>query len=99
MRIIKRSGSEVEFDISKIIAAVFKANAVVEEDKRLNKSQIDKIAADVEKRCLEMNRAVNVEEIQDMVENQIMAERAFEVARKYITYRYISYRIYIIYSI
>lgn len=89
MRIIKRSGSEVEFDISKIIAAVFKANAVVEEDKRLNKSQIDKIAADVEKRCLEMNRAVNVEEIQDMVENQIMAERAFEVARKYITYRYI----------
>jgi len=89
MRIIKRSGLEVEFDISKIIAAVFKANAVVEEDKRLNKSQIDKIAADVEKRCLEMNRAVNVEEIQDMVENQIMAERAFEVARKYITYRYI----------
>lgn len=89
MRIIKRSGSEVEFDISKIIAAVFKANVVVEEDKRLNKSQIDKIAADVEKRCLEMNRAVNVEEIQDMVENQIMAERAFEVARKYITYRYI----------
>lgn len=89
MRIIKRSGSEVEFDISKIIAAVFKANTVVEEDKRLNKSQIDKIAADVEKRCLEMNRAVNVEEIQDMVENQIMAERAFEVARKYITYRYI----------
>ena len=89
MRIIKRSGSEVEFDISKIIAAVFKANAVVEEDKRLNKSQIDKIAADVEKRCLEMNRAVNVEEIQDMVENQIMAERASEVARKYITYRYI----------
>ena len=89
MRIIKRSGSEVEFDISKIIAAVFKANAVVEEDKRLNKIQIDKIAADVEKRCLEMNRAVNVEEIQDMVENQIMAERAFEVARKYITYRYI----------
>ncbi len=89
MRIIKRSGSEVEFDISKIIAAVFKANAVVEEDKRLNKSQIDKIAANVEKRCLEMNRAVNVEEIQDMVENQIMAERAFEVARKYITYRYI----------
>lgn len=89
MRIIKRSGSEEEFDISKIIAAVFKANVVVEEDKRLTKSQIDRISSSIESACQKMNRAVHVEEIQDMVENHIMDEKAFEVARKYITYRYI----------
>jgi anaerobic ribonucleoside-triphosphate reductase len=89
MRIIKRSGSELEFDITKIIAAVHKANAVVDEDKRLSKKQIDNIAAMVEEDCRRMNRAVNVEEIQDMVENRIMEQKAFEVARKYITYRYV----------
>lgn len=89
MRIIKRSGSELEFDITKIIAAVHKANAVVDEDKRLSKKQIDDIAAMVEEDCRRMNRAVNVEEIQDMVENRIMEQKAFEVARKYITYRYV----------
>lgn len=89
MRIIKRSGSELEFDITKIIAAVHKANVVVDEDKRLSKKQIDDIAAMVEEDCRRMNRAVNVEEIQDMVENRIMEQKAFEVARKYITYRYV----------
>lgn len=89
MRIIKRSGSELEFDITKITAAVHKANAVVDEDKRLSKKQIDNIAAMVEEDCRRMNRAVNVEEIQDMVENRIMEQKAFEVARKYITYRYV----------
>ncbi len=89
MRIIKRSGTELAFDISKIIAAVYKANAVVEADKQLSKARIDAIADQVEKQCLAMNRAVHVEEIQDMVENQIMAAQAFEVARKYITYRYV----------
>ena len=89
MRIIKRSGSELEFDITKIIAAVHKANVVVDEDKRLSKKQIDNIAAMVEEDCRRMNRAVNVEEIQDMVENRIMEQKAFEVARKYITYRYV----------
>lgn len=89
MKIIKRNGSEVDFDISKIIAAVYKANAVVEKDKQLTKSQIDKLAKNVEEKCLKIKRAVNVEEIQDMVENQIMDAKAFEVARKYITYRYV----------
>ncbi len=89
MKIIKRSGQEVEFDISKISAAVHKANVVVELDQRLTKQQIDVISHTVEENCLRMNREVSVEEIQDMVENQIMAQGAFEVARKYITYRYI----------
>ena len=89
MKIIKRSGQEVEFDISKISAAVHKANVVVELDQRLTKQQIDAISHTVEDGCLKMNREVSVEEIQDMVENQIMAQGAFEVARKYITYRYI----------
>ena len=89
MKIIKRSGQEVEFDISKISAAVHKANVVVELDQRLTKQQIDTISHTVEDGCLKMNREVSVEEIQDMVENQIMAQGAFEVARKYITYRYI----------
>lgn len=89
MRIIKRSGSETDFDISKIIAAIYKANAAVSDDKRLSKTQINNIAFDVEAVCKSLNRAVGVEEIQDMVENGIMGERAFELARQYITYRYV----------
>ena len=89
MKIIKRNGSEVEFDIVKITAAVGKANAVVEVDQRLTSDQIELIASNVEKNCMSMRRAVGVEEIQDMVENQIMEQKAFEVARKYITYRYV----------
>ncbi len=89
MRIIKRSGVELDFDISKIICAVEKANAVVKEDERLSREQIEDVASKVEAACLNMNRSVGVEEIQDMVENEIMAHKAFEVARKYITYRYI----------
>ena len=89
MRIIKRSGAEVDFDISKIIAAIYKANAVVGEDDKLKKSQVDRIANTVETQCMSMNRAMSVEEIQDMVEDGIMRENAYEVARKYITYRYV----------
>jgi anaerobic ribonucleoside-triphosphate reductase len=89
MRVIKRSGSEVEFDITKIIAAVNKANATVSDDKKLTKEQITELAADVEEVCKNIGRAVSVEEIQDMVENHIMAVGAFELARQYITYRYV----------
>jgi anaerobic ribonucleoside-triphosphate reductase len=89
MRVIKRSGSEVEFDITKIIAAVNKANATVSDDKKLTKEQITELAADVEEVCKNIGRAVSVEEIQDMVENHIMAAGAFELARQYITYRYV----------
>ncbi len=89
MKIIKRSGAEAVFDITKILAAVTKANHVVPEDKRLSKEQIDTIGANVEAQCQKLTHAVNVEEIQDMVEDQIMAQGAFEVARKYITYRYV----------
>ncbi len=89
MKIIKRSGAEVIFDITKIITAVNKANNAVAESSRLSKAQIEKIAANVESQCLDMNRAVSVEEVQDLVEDQIMASGAFEVARHYITYRYV----------
>ena len=89
MRIIKRSGAEVDFDISKIIAAIYKANAVVGEDDKLKKAQVDRIANTVENQCISMNRAMSVEEIQDMVEDGIMRENAYEVARRYITYRYV----------
>ena len=88
MRIIKRSGKEVGFDISKIMAAVQKANREVPEAERMSADQIDEISNNVEKICLEMAHTPSVEEIQDMVENQIMNQHAFEVARKYITYRY-----------
>ena len=88
MKIIKRNGSEATFDIVKIIAAVTKANNVVSEDERLTPMQIRRIAESVENNCLSMNRALSVEEIQDLVENQIMAHGAFEVAKNYITYRY-----------
>lgn len=88
MKIIKRSGSEDTFDARKITAAVTKANYEVPTKDRLSKEQIESITADVENICLDMNRALSVEEIQDLVEEQIMDRRAFAVARKYITYRY-----------
>ena len=88
MKIIKRSGTEVTFDIAKIMAAVSKANKEVVHSERLSDEQIEKISVNVEEICQEMNRSLSVEEIQDLVENQIMNLRAFAVARKYITYRY-----------
>ena len=88
MKIIKRSGSEVTFDITKIMAAVSKANQEVVHSERLSDEQIQTISDNVESICEEMNISLNVEEIQDLVENQIMNFRAFAVARKYITYRY-----------
>ena len=88
MNIIKRSGEEVTFDGSKIVAAVEKANHEVTDDKRLSDDEITGIETGVEKQCEELNRAASVEEIQDMVENGIMDSGKFEVARKYITYRY-----------
>ena len=88
MKIIKRSGAEVDYDISKIIAAVQKANESVPAAERMTQEQILRISDNVRNTCEEMNRALNVEEIQDLVENQIMDLRAFGVARNYITYRY-----------
>ena len=88
MKIIKRNGTEVEFDPEKIANAVRKANNEVSEDNRLTEEQIDKITKKVTALANDLNRAVNVEEVQDFVENQIMNEKAFAVARKYITYRY-----------
>ena len=88
MRVIKRNGAEVEFDIVKIIAAVTKANDVVDEEARMTPVQIQRIAESVEFSCLSLGRAPTVEEIQDFVEHQIMAHGAFEVAKRYITYRY-----------
>ena len=89
MKIIKRNGSEVVFDISKIIAAVTKANNVVPAAQQLSKQQIHAIADHVQAVCGARNHAMNVEEIQDLVENAIMDTGAHEVARKYITYRYV----------
>ena len=88
MKIIKRNGTEVPFDVEKIINAVRKANNEVSEDNRLSEKQIAKISDKVTALSGDLNRAVNVEEIQDFVENQIMDQKAFAVARKYITYRY-----------
>ena len=88
MKIIKRCGEEVEFDITKIIAAVHKANREVQMNQRLSTEQIRDIAENVEKICIVSTRAMNVEEIQDAVEDQIMESGAFHVARAYITYRY-----------
>ena len=88
MRVIKRNGAEVEFDIVKIIAAVTKANNVVDEEARMTPVQIQRIAESVEIACQSLGRAPTVEEIQDFVEHQIMAHGAFEVAKRYITYRY-----------
>ena len=88
MKVIKRNGTEVVFDITKIIAAITKANDVVEENERMTPMQIQRIAESVELACQKMNRSPSVEEIQDLVEKQIMAHGAFEVAKRYITYRY-----------
>ena len=88
MKVIKRNGSEVSFDIAKIIAAITKANESVDEAIRMTPMQIQRIAESVEFSCLKMNRSPSVEEIQDLVEYQIMAHGAFEVAKNYVTYRY-----------
>ena len=88
MKVIKRNGAEVEFDIVKIISAVTKANGATEEDARMTPVQIQRIAESVELACQGLGRAPTVEEIQDFVEHQIMAHGAFEVAKRYITYRY-----------
>ena len=88
MKIIKRSGSEANFDAGKISAAITKANYEVPIKERLSKEQIEDITTSVESICIDMNRSLSVEEIQDLVEEQIMDKRAFSVARKYITYRY-----------
>ena len=89
MKIIKRNGSEAVFDITKIIAAVTKANNVVEESQRLTSQQIIALADKVQAACMGRGHAMNVEEIQDIVEDAIMATGAYEVARRYITYRYV----------
>ncbi len=88
MKIIKRNGTEVTFDLSKIINAITKANNEVSEDNRLSEEQIQYISKKVTALAGDLNRAVSVEEIQDFVENQIMDQKAYAVARKYITYRY-----------
>ena len=88
MKIIKRNGAEVGFDITKIIIAITKANESVEEVDRMTPVQIQRIAESLDLQCQKMNRAPTVEEIQDMVEHYIMAHGAFEVAKHYITYRY-----------
>ncbi len=88
MKVIKRNGAEMQFDIEKIVAAITKANEASEQDVRLTPMQIRRIAEAVELNCIRMNRAPGVEEIQDLVEKQIMAHGAYEVAKKYITYRY-----------
>ena len=87
MKIIKRNGSEEVFDIRKIIIAITKADAS-SENRSLTEGQIEDIAEYVEFKCNKLNRAVSVEEIQDMVENQIMATGAFDLARRYVRYRY-----------
>ena len=88
MKVIKRNGTEVVFDIGKIISAVTKANESAEESARMTPLQIQRIAEFVELSCLKMNRSPSVEEIQDLVEYQIMAHGAYEVAKNYVTYRY-----------
>ncbi len=88
MKVLKRNGAEVVFDIEKIAAAITKANESVNEDERMTATQIERIAESVEFSCVKMNRSPSVEEIQDMVEYQIMAHGAYEVAKSYITYRY-----------
>ena len=89
MKIIKRNGSEAVFDITKIIAAITKANKVVPDAQRLTKQQIIEISDYVQEVCYARGHAMNVEEIQDIVEDAIMATGAYEVARRYITYRYV----------
>ena len=88
MKLIKRNGSEEIFDREKIAAAILKANEAVDEDEQITKGKINKIAAHVESKCEKLGRAVSVEEVQDMVENELMRSGAFILARAYITYRY-----------
>ena len=88
MRITKRSGAEVDFDIKKIVDAISKANGEADQYSRLTKDEIEGIAHNVMSKCVRLNRIVNVEEIQDMVENGLMDSGHHDVARKYITYRY-----------
>ena len=88
MKIIKRNGAEMPFDITKIIVAITKANNAVEEEVRLTPLQIRRMADSEELQCQKLTRSPSVEEIQDLVEHQIMAHGAFEVAKSYITYRY-----------
>ena len=88
MKIIKRNGTEVVFDLEKIVSAITRANAAVDEQFRMTPTQISRIAQSVELSCQEMGRSPAVEEIQDLVEKAIMAHGAFEVAKQYITYRY-----------
>ena len=88
MKIIKRNGTEVIFDINKIKNAIRKANKEVEGLDKLSEEAIDEVSSNVEHACLNMNRCPNVEEIQDLVENQLMNRHAFKLARTYITYRY-----------
>ena len=88
MKIIKRSGAEAPFDITKIISAITRANETVPEEDRMTPLQVRRIAESVELSCQKMNRALSVEEIQELVETHIMAHGAYEVAKRYITYRY-----------
>lgn len=87
-RVIKRNGSEVNFDIQKIINAIKKANAEVDPIYQLNRYQIEAVADNVAEQVKAISHAVNVEDIQDMVETGIMAMRGYEVAQKYVRYRY-----------
>ena len=88
MKVIKRNGTEVSFDITKILSAITRANESIDEEKRMTSTQVRRIAESVELACQELGRSPSVEEIQDLVEYQIMAHGAFEVAKSYITYRY-----------
>ena len=92
MKIIKRNGAEVVFDINKITMAVTKANEAVEESVRMTPLQIRRISESVQIACEELGRSPSVEEIQDLVEKAIMAHGAYEVAKQYITYRYTRFR-------
>ena len=88
MKVIKRNGTEVLFDITKILSAITRANESIDAEKRMTSTQVQRIAESVELACKELGRSPNVEEIQDLVEYQIMAHGAFEVAKNYVTYRY-----------
>ena len=88
MKVIKRNGTEVSFDVSKILSAITRANESIDAEKRMTSTQVQRITESVELACRELGRSPGVEEIQDLVEYQIMAHGAFEVAKNYVTYRY-----------
>nr|WP_325219275.1 anaerobic ribonucleoside-triphosphate reductase [uncultured Oscillibacter sp.] len=88
MKVIKRNGTEVSFDVSKILSAITRANESIDAEKRMTSTQVQRITESVELACRELGRSPGVEEIQDLVEYQIMAHGAFEVAKSYVTYRY-----------